>query len=127
MSADPDPGVLMQYKELIRAQDQRISQISQGNLYLQQELTTAKAQIEELNTTIQTLQDQNSLIKAQKTCNGPTSEVVVPNYAKHFEVKNSYFPLINMGHFLRKNFSRKIGMRKTKDFETQTRGVFLIF
>ena len=87
MSADPDPGVLMQYKELIRAQDQRISQISQGNLYLQQELTTAKAQIEELNTTIQTLQDQNSLIKAQKTCNGPTSEVVVPNNAKHFEVK----------------------------------------
>ena len=77
----------MQYKELIRAQDQRISQISQGNLYLQQELTIAKAQIEELNTTIQTLQDQNSLIKAQKTCNGPTSEVVVPNNAKHFEVK----------------------------------------
>ena len=75
---NPDPSVLTQYKELIREQDQRISQITQANLYLQRELTNAKSQIEELNISIQTLQDQNSLLKAQKSSNGPITEIITP-------------------------------------------------
>ena len=74
---NPDPSVLTQYKELIREQDQRISQITQANLYLQKELTNAKSQIEELNISIQTLQDQNSLLKAQKW-NGPVTDAITP-------------------------------------------------
>ena len=74
---NPDPSVLTQYKELIREQDQRISQITQANLYLQKELTNAKSQIEELNISIQTLQDQNSLLKAQKSY-GPITEATMP-------------------------------------------------
>ena len=84
---NPDPGVLLQYKELIREQDLRISQISQANLYLQQELANAKAQVEDLNTTIQTLQDQNSLLKAQRTCNGPTGVETVKFDSRKMEDK----------------------------------------
>lgn len=75
----PDPAVLKQYKDLIREQDTRINQISQANIYLQQELASAKQQIEDMASTVQTLQDQNSLLKAQSgaappvTINGPVN------------------------------------------------------
>ena len=58
-------GVLSQYKELIREQDSRIVQISQANIYLQQELVKAKQLTEDMAINVQTLQDQNSLLKAQ--------------------------------------------------------------
>ncbi len=61
----PDPAVLGQYKELIREQDTRISEISKANIYLQQELAAAKASMEEMSGNLQTLQDQNALLKAQ--------------------------------------------------------------
>ena len=64
-----DTGVLSQYKELIREQDSRIVQISQANIYLQQELVKAKQLTEDMAINVQTLQDQNSLLKAQNnTC-----------------------------------------------------------
>ena len=73
---DPlDPGVLSQYKELIREQDARISQISHSNLYLQQELQNAKQQLEEMTISVQTLQDQNSLLKSQNSMNCVTNGV----------------------------------------------------
>jgi hypothetical protein len=61
----PDTAVLMQYKELIREQDTRISAISQANIYLQHSLATSKQQLEDMTTSVQTLQDQNSVLKAQ--------------------------------------------------------------
>ena len=76
-NAEPDPAILMQYKELIRDQDSRISQISQANIYLQQELANARQSLDEMTSAVQTLQDQNSLLKAQTmtksstTTNGP--------------------------------------------------------
>ena len=57
--------MLSQYKELIREQDSRIVQISQANIYLQQELAKAKQLTEDMAINVQTLQDQNSLLKAQ--------------------------------------------------------------
>jgi len=74
---DPlDPGVLSQYKELIREQDARIVQISQANIYLQQELAKAKQLTEDMAINVQTLQDQNSLLKAQ---NNTTNAITVPH------------------------------------------------
>ena len=67
-----NPAILSQYKTLIRDQDTRISQISQSNIYLQQELATRDAKLEEMTVNLQTLQDQNSLLKAQQT-NGTNS------------------------------------------------------
>ena len=67
-----NPAILSQYKTLIRDQDTRISQISQSNIYLQQELATRDAKLEEMTVNLQTLQDQNSLLKAQQT-NGTIS------------------------------------------------------
>ena len=66
-----NPAILSQYKTLIRDQDTRISQISQSNIYLQQELANRNTKIEEMQISLQTLQDQNSLLKAQQT-NGTT-------------------------------------------------------
>lgn len=61
-TSEPDPLIISQYKEVIREQDvkiterdRRIKEISDANLYLQQELSTAKQQIDELNSTIETL------------------------------------------------------------------------
>ena len=72
-----DTGVLSQYKELIREQDSRIVQISQANIYLQQELVKAKQLTEDMAINVQTLQDQNSLLKAQ---NNTTNVITtVPN------------------------------------------------
>ena len=69
-----NPAILGQYKTLIRDQDTRISQISQSNIYLQQELAARNAKIEEMTVNLQTLQDQNSLLKAQQTNNGQQLE-----------------------------------------------------
>ena len=69
-----NPAILGQYKTLIRDQDTRISQISQSNIYLQQELAARNAKIEEMTVNLQTLQDQNSLLKAQQTNNGQLLE-----------------------------------------------------
>jgi hypothetical protein len=70
-SPDNHPGsdstVLLQYKDLIREQDQRINEISQANLYLQQELATARQQAEELASSVQALQDQNALLRYSPT------------------------------------------------------------
>ena len=75
-----DPGILSQYKELIREQDSRISQISQANLYLQQEVANAKQQVEEMTLNMQTLQDQNSLLKAQtSSLNQPQTQPFMLN------------------------------------------------
>lgn len=43
--------------------DQRIQEITQANIYLQQELVSAKQQIEEMSSNVQALQDQNSLLR----------------------------------------------------------------
>jgi len=61
--AAADAGILLQYKDLIREQDQRINEISQANLYLQQELANARQQAEELASSVQALQDQNALLR----------------------------------------------------------------
>ena len=58
-----DAGILQQYKDLIREQDQRINEITQANLYLQQELTNTRQQAEELASSVQALQDQNALLR----------------------------------------------------------------
>ncbi len=55
-----------QYKELIREQDSRIHDLSQANIYLQQALNAAKQQADELQSSLQTLKDQNQLLKASK-------------------------------------------------------------
>ena len=62
-NAVADAGILLQYKDLIREQDQRINEISQANLYLQQELANARQQAEELASSVQALQDQNALLR----------------------------------------------------------------
>ena len=74
-----DPGILSQYKELIRDQDTRISQIGQANIYLQNELKNAQSHMEELTVSMQTLQDQNSLLKAQNSTSH--SNVITSNGA----------------------------------------------
>jgi hypothetical protein len=53
-----------QYKEMIREQDTRINDLTQANIFLQQALSAAKHQVEELQNSIQTLKDQNQLLKA---------------------------------------------------------------
>ena len=58
-----DSGILLQYKDLIREQDQRINEITQANIYLQQELALARQQAEEMASSVQALQDQNSLLR----------------------------------------------------------------
>jgi peptidoglycan hydrolase CwlO-like protein len=58
-----DSGILQQYKDLIREQDQRINEITQANLYLQQELSSSRQQAEELASSVQALQDQNALLR----------------------------------------------------------------
>jgi len=74
--SDPmDPGMLSQYKELIREQDTRIVHISQANIYLQQELANSKQQAGDMAINVQTLQDQNSILKAQNN----NSAVSVPH------------------------------------------------
>ena len=60
-----NPQVLQQYKDFIREQDVRITEISRANVYLQQELQNAKAKMEEMTQQIASLQDQNQLLKAQ--------------------------------------------------------------
>jgi hypothetical protein len=44
-------------------QDQRIQEITQANIYLQQELASAKQQLEDMTSNVQALQDQNSLLR----------------------------------------------------------------
>merc|ERR1712080_300790 len=66
----PDPTILLQYKDLIREQDQRISEISRANIYLQQELANTKQQLEEGRQNIQELHDQNALLKTAQQVNG---------------------------------------------------------
>lgn len=61
-----DAGILLQYKDLIREQDQRIHEITQANIYLQQELVSARQQAEEMASNVQALQDQNSLLRAHQ-------------------------------------------------------------
>jgi hypothetical protein len=58
-----DSGILLQYKDLIREQDQRINEITQANIYLQQELVLARQQAEEMASSVQALQDQNALLR----------------------------------------------------------------
>ena len=65
-----DPAVILQYKELIREQDQRINDISHANIYLQQELANARQHLEETRQNVQELQDQNSLLKTTQQVNG---------------------------------------------------------
>ena len=57
---------MQQYKDLIREQDQRINEITQANLYLQQELSNTRQQAEELASSVQALQDQNALLRFVK-------------------------------------------------------------
>lgn len=72
-----DPGILMQYKDMIREQDQRINEISRANIYLQNELSNAKQQLEETQQNVLELQDQNSLLKTSHQMNGGL--ITVPN------------------------------------------------
>ena len=65
-----DPAVLLQYKDLIREQDQRINEISRANIYLQQELVNSKQQLEETRQHVQELQDKNALLKTAQQVNG---------------------------------------------------------
>lgn len=69
---DIDPAIVIQYKEVIREQDvkiaerdTRIADLTKANMFLQQELENAKSQIDELNSSMQTLQDMNQVLKAQ--------------------------------------------------------------
>jgi len=71
-----DPGVLLQYKDLIREQDQRINEISRANIYLQQELVNSKQQLEETRQHVQELQDKNALLKTAQQVNGGLNNVV---------------------------------------------------
>ena len=70
-----DPAVLLQYKDLIREQDQRINEISRANIYLQQELANSKQQLEETRQNVQELQDKNALLKTAQQVNGGLSIV----------------------------------------------------
>ena len=63
------------YEWPLREQDTRIVHISQANIYLQQELANSKQQAEDMAINVQTLQDQNSLLKAQNN----NSAVSVPH------------------------------------------------
>ena len=71
-----DPAVLLQYKDLIREQDQRINEISRANIYLQQELVTSKQQLEETRQHVQELQDKNALLKTAHQVNGGLNNVI---------------------------------------------------
>lgn len=66
-----------QYKELIREQDKRITDLSHANIYLQQALVSAKQQVEEQESSIQTLRDQNQLLKASNKA--PVAPAAVTN------------------------------------------------
>lgn len=66
-----------QYKELIREQDKRITDLSHANIFLQQALASAKQQIEELESSIQTLRDQNQLLRSSN--NAPIPSATIAN------------------------------------------------
>ena len=57
------------YKDVIREQDGQIQHLRQRLAALEAEHNTAKSRIEELYTTIEQLQDQNTLLKAQRNNN----------------------------------------------------------
>uniref|UniRef100_T1IXS1 General vesicular transport factor p115 n=1 Tax=Strigamia maritima TaxID=126957 RepID=T1IXS1_STRMM len=59
-------GLLMQYKTLIRDQDQQLHEQSRKLEDLQSEHTKALQQLEEMNSTVQQLRDQTALLKAHK-------------------------------------------------------------
>ncbi len=89
-----DPAIVLQYKELIREQDEKIRQrdgriadLTTANLYLQGELATERGRIEDLEVKVQTLKDLNSVLRAQqagtpssKTENGLTAEKDAPGF-----------------------------------------------
>lgn len=64
-----------QYKELIREQDKRITDLSNANIYLQQALASAKQQVEELECSIQTLRDQNQLLRSSNNAPIPLAAI----------------------------------------------------
>jgi hypothetical protein len=71
---EADPAIVLQYKEVIREQDEkigerdrRIADLTKANLYLQSELGAARQQAEELQGTVQSLKDLNSVLRAQQS------------------------------------------------------------
>ncbi|TRY78930.1 hypothetical protein TCAL_01726 [Tigriopus californicus] len=78
-TTENNAALVQQFKELIREQDQRINDLTKANIYLQSELTTAKHQVDDLITSLATLKDQNSVLRAQSSHTKaaiPTSEVI---------------------------------------------------
>ncbi len=72
-SAQPDPAIVAQYKDIIREQDEkirerdvRISDLTEANLFLQEEVKNAKQQIEDLTNAVETLKDMNSVLKSSQ-------------------------------------------------------------
>lgn len=76
-TTENNAALVVQFKDLIREQDQRIHDLTKANIYLQSELSTAKHQVDELITSMATLKDQNSVLRAQNshTKAAPLSEV----------------------------------------------------
>lgn len=60
-----ESAVLLQYKDLIREQDKRLYNMTTANEALRHENKMAAAQIEELNTSLAQLRDQNMVLRAQ--------------------------------------------------------------
>ncbi len=91
LSAQADSAIVLQYKDVIREQDDkirerdvRIAELTGANLYLQQELTGAKQQMEEMAGTVQNLKDLNSVLRAQQagtpsSVGGKTNNAVIEN------------------------------------------------
>uniref|UniRef100_A0A1B6CZB3 Uncharacterized protein n=1 Tax=Clastoptera arizonana TaxID=38151 RepID=A0A1B6CZB3_9HEMI len=69
-----ESAVLLQYKDLIRDQDKRLYDMTTENEALRHELKMAAAQIDELNTSLDQLRDQNMVLRAQVNASGLSRE-----------------------------------------------------
>lgn len=73
--SEQENGLLLQYKELIRDQDRRITEMSETIITLNTQQAILQGQLEELLQANSQLQDQNTLLKAQLSA-GATEQAV---------------------------------------------------
>ena len=116
-----------QYKELIREQDKRITDLSHANIYLQQALVSAKQQVEELESSIQTLQDQNQLLKASNKA--PVASAAITNggtepsnaMAEHEVISNEEKEKLREAEDTRRKLEKELRLRDEIIMELEMR------
>ncbi|RZF35897.1 hypothetical protein LSTR_LSTR017386 [Laodelphax striatellus] len=72
-----DNALVMQYKDLIREQDNKLRELEQENQVLRHENRTLTQQNEELNSSMGQLRDQNMILRAQVGRQGIVLDVAI--------------------------------------------------